>query len=149
MSKSSKIFLSLGLICMVCFGSGRILGQSTEIQPQTTAERVAHFNETLSVPTRSGTTKKLAVEIDDWDFPLGDTEFDAPTDSSVIMQVRQGSLSTRIDGVSKAYRTGDYWTIPAGAHVIISLPSAHDSAQARTIIAVPVTQRRKAMASAQ
>jgi hypothetical protein len=148
MSSFSKPVLSLALICIVFSGSGRILGQSTEIQPQTTAERLAHFSETLSAPTRGGRSKKLAVEIDDWDFPLGDTEFDAPTDGPVIMQVRQGSLSARIDGVSKAYRTGDYWTIPAGAHVIISLPSAHDSAQARTIIAVPITQRRKPTASA-
>ena len=148
MNNSGKLVLSLALISMVLPGSGRILGQSTEIQPQTTAERLAHFSETLSVPTHGGKSKKLAVEIDDWDFPLGDTEFNAPTDSPVIMQVRQGSLSARIDGVSKAYRTGDYWTIPAGAHVTISLPSAHDSAQARTIIALPVAQGRKATASA-
>lgn len=148
MSNSGKLFLSFAFVCMVCFGSGCILAQSADIQPQTTAERIAHFSETLSVPTRSGIARRLAVEIDDWDFPPGDTEFNAPADSSVIMQVRQGSLSAHIDGVSKAYRTGDYWTIPAGAHVIISLPSAHDSAQARTIIAVPITQRRKATASA-
>jgi hypothetical protein len=121
----------------------RSLGQASESQPQTTADLIAHFSETLTVPTRSGIAKKLAVEIDDWDFPIGDSEFDAPPDCSVILWVRQGSLSATIAGDSKTYRTGDSWTLPRGAHMSVSLQSAHDSAIVRTIVTIPLTDRRK------
>ena len=142
MRNGRQFYVPIITACTLWLSGSRMPGQDG--QPQTTAEQISHFTQTLSVPTPKGAARKVDVQIDDWDFPLGDTEFEAPPDGTVIMQVRQGSLSVRSARTSKTYSTGDYWVVPAGAHVTISLPrSAHDSVIVRTITATRLPEEPK------
>jgi hypothetical protein len=84
----------------------------------------------------SGAVQELLVEVDDWSFREGETELDVPTGSAAVMTV-SGSVSAPVAGAAKTYESGDYWSVPAGTHMTISIPHRH-GAILRTIVASPI-----------
>lgn len=130
---------ALAAMCTVLLSSVPALGQAPTAEPRSTAARTSRVSATLPVQTSGGAVLKLLVSVDDWSIGTGSTEMDMPDTGTVIMTVGAGSVSAVVGGVAKTYRTGDYWTVPAGAHVTLSIKAPARGASVRTIVAVPAS----------
>jgi hypothetical protein len=131
--------LALVLICTGLVGPTYAFGQAADNEPRTAAAQVSHVSKVLLVPTRGGGVQKLLVDIGDWAFRKGDTDFAMPSSIGAIMTVGNGRVSVLIAGVATTYSTGDYWTVPAGTHMTISIKAPAQGAIVRAIIAIPTT----------
>jgi uncharacterized cupin superfamily protein len=89
------------------------------------------------MPSRAGGSQKLLIEIDDWRFGPGDTEMTMPASGTGVMTVENGAISVSVAGASKTYDTGDYWAVPAGTRMTISVQRPIRGANVRTVIAIP------------
>jgi len=115
------------------------LCQAPGHEPQTSAVKTSRLSTTVSVPSQGGTTQKVLIEIDDWRFGPGDTLMTMPADGAGVMSVGNGTISVRVGGASKTYYTGDYWPVPAGTQMTISIQRPTRGAIVRTVIAIPTT----------
>jgi hypothetical protein len=128
-----ELMITLLLVALIA-GFGQA---PSDNEPHTTAQRISQVSKTLAVPAKNGSVQKLTVTMEDWSIPEDNTEFDLPAGVSAIMTVLNGRVSVVVDGVSKEYSTGNYWSAPAGTHMTISIQAPARGATVRTIIAVP------------
>jgi hypothetical protein len=140
----ARLFTVAGRVSVFCLLTSALvgtqaLGETTNIGPKTSALRISHFAGILSVPTSKGTEHKLQLEIDGWQCSERDTEIDIPANSVTIMTVAVGKIRSLLGGKTQIHSTGDYWVVPAGAHMVVSAVTRHGRAVVRTIVTAPLS----------
>jgi hypothetical protein len=63
----------------------------------------------------------LRLEFRNWIMGRGDTET-IPTPTRILMELRQGSITTTINGEKSERRSGDFWMVEKGAALRIQNP---------------------------
>jgi hypothetical protein len=129
--------LALFLICHTIHAADQTVSHAQKSQLRTTADQISQERTILSVPSRSGSQQQLIVEIDDWRCTSGETDMQGPDNSAIIVTVRNGSLLATMAGIVKVYQTGDFWTLPGGKQMKISITAPRQGAILRTIVAIP------------
>jgi len=124
--------------CAMAFGRCDALGQEASSEPKTTAARIGQVTETLMLPKTGGGSEKVLVELDDWLFNPGDTEMGMPSGGATIVAVSNGAVSVAMDGSTKAFDTGDYWSVPSGSKLTITVHPPARAAILRTITGATV-----------
>jgi hypothetical protein len=134
----ARVSFLLILIVLIPFSPRLALCQSNDRGPQFIAGRSFHYANTIDVPT-GATSQRLLVEIDDWTFPQGNTQVEIPAMGVTLMTIRSasGTVVLQTGQAREEHSTGDYWTVPAGAHLTVSTGTAYGGAVIRTIFIGP------------
>jgi hypothetical protein len=112
-------------------------GQEASSEPKTSAARIGQVTETLILPKTGGGSEKVLVELNDWLFDPGDTDISMPSGGATIVAVSNGAVSVTMDGATKAFDTGDYWSVPSGSKLTVTVHPPARAAILRTITGAP------------
>lgn len=123
----------------VGFATNGAAGQTANAEPRTTALRIAQATQTLSLPAPNVGSQRLTVEIADWRFAPGKTEMDMPSGGATVIAVTNGSVSASIGGDTRTYDTGEYWSVPAGTKMTVTIKPPTRGAILRTITGSPAS----------
>ena len=123
--------------CVMAFGCCEALGQEAISEPKTSAPRIGQVTETLTLSKTGGGSEKVLVELDDWRFDPGNTEMSMPSGGATIIAVSNGSVSVTMEGTTKTFDTGDYWSVPSGSKLTVTVNPPARGAILRTITGAP------------
>jgi hypothetical protein len=120
-----------------CLNSGNLLAQAVGITPPTTAVQLTHSAAKLTIPTAQGTAVAVNAEIDNWNFPPGNTPLVAPAGGATVVYLRNGNISATIGGTTHEYHPGNFWSVPGGTEMTVSVHPPAEGAILQTITAAP------------
>ncbi len=101
--------------------------------PKKAPSQIAHVAQTLEVPTPGAAPRRVNITIDDWRLDTGETVMIAPAGGPTVVEVNEGAGSARLPTGDKAFEPGDYWSVPAGTQVTVSIRPPARGAILRTI----------------
>ena len=120
-----------------CLNSGGLFAQAVGTKPPTTAVQLTHSAAKLTIPTAQGTAIAINAEIDNWNFPPGNTPLVAPAGGATVVYLRNGNISATMGGTTHEYHAGDFWSVPGGSEMTVSIHRPAEGAILQTITAVP------------
>jgi hypothetical protein len=120
-----------------CLNSGDLFAQADDTTLRTSATQLSHFSENLTIPSAGGTATTVRAGIDNWNFPPGNTPLVAPAGGATVVYLRNGNISATMGGTTHEYHPGDFWSVPGGTVMTVSIHPPEEGAILETITAVP------------
>ena len=77
--------------------------------------------ETVIFSAKDGKSQALRVAIDQWTLVAGREIVRFPADGDVLVQLRAGLITTVIGGQRQARKEGDFWLLPAGTTMSVTV----------------------------
>ena len=77
--------------------------------------------EVVTFAAKDGKSQAQRVAIDQWTLVAGREITRFPAEGDVLVQLRAGLITTLIDGQRQDRKEGDFWLLPAGTQMSVSV----------------------------